>query len=295
MSNYVVTCCSTCDMSLEFMQERKIPFAMFHYTLDGKEYPDDLGQTVSFDKFYQMIADGATPTTAQVNMDQYIAMFEPLLQEGKDILHLTLSSGLSGSYNSAVLAKNAMQEKYPERKIYVVDSLGASSGFGLLVTLADDMRLAGASIEEVRDWLEANRLNLHHWFFSTDLTSYYRGGRISKMSAVVGTALNICPLLDMNTEGKLTPRSRIRGKKKVMHEIVERMVEHAENGLNYSGKCYMSHSSFYPEARAIADEIESRFPNLDGKVLINNIGTTIGSHTGPGTIALFFLGDGRVE
>ena len=293
MSEYVVSCCSSADLSLEAIKARNIPFAMFHVNINGKEYPDDLGQTIPFDKFYKMIADGAMPTTSAVNVEQYVELFDPILASGKDILHLSLSSGLSGSYNAAMMAQELMQAKYPHRKIIVLDSLGASGGFGLLTIMADDNRLAGMSIEDNAQWVRDNRLHLHHWFFSTDLTSYWRGGRVSRFSAVVGGALNICPLLNVNTEGKLIPRERVRGKKKVIHAIVDKMAEHAQNGTDYTGKVFITESACYEDARAVADLIEARFPKMDGKVVITSIGTLIGAHTGPGTVALFFMGDER--
>ena len=223
------------------------------------------------------------------------ADFEPFLQQGKDILHLCLSSGITGVMNSANIAKDMLEEKYPDRKIYIVDSLAASSGFGLLMDKLADLRDEGKSIDEVYEWVQANRLKLQHWFFSTDLTFFVKGGRVSKTSGFVGNMLNICPLLTVNVEGKRIPRYKIRTKRKVIEAIVKQMEEHAENGLDYSGKCYISQSACMDDARAVADLIESRFPNLDGKVLINHIGTTIGSHTGPGTVALFFWGDERVD
>ena len=293
MSDYVVTCCSSADLSLETIQKRNIPFAMFHYTINGTEYPDDLGQTIPFDKFYQMIKDGAMPTTSAVNVDQYVDMFDPILASGHDILHLALSSGISGTYNAAKVAQAQMQEKYPDRKIIVIDSLAASGGFGLLTILADDNRLSGMPIDENAQWVLDHRLHLHHWFFSTDLTSYWRGGRVSRFSAVVGGALNICPLLNVNSEGKLIPRERIRGKKKVIHAIAEKMFEHAQGGENYTGKVFITHSACYDDARAVADLIEAHCPHMDGKVVITSIGNLIGSHTGPGTVALFFMGDER--
>ena len=294
MKPFALTCCSTADMPIEFFRTNNIPYSSFHFIMDGKEYPDDLGQSMPFEVFYRKIAEGATPTTSQVNAEDYEKMWQPLLEEGSDILHITLSSGISGTINSANSARNTMLSKYPEREIVIVDSLGASSGYGLLVTTACQMRDEGKSLEETRSWLESNKLRLHHWFFSTDLTSYYRGGRISRASAMFGTILKICPLLNMNTEGRLIPREKIRTKKKVINEIVSRMEEHAENGLNYSGKCYISNSACFEDARAVADLVEARFPHLDGKVLINSVGTVIGAHTGPGTVALFFFGDDRV-
>ena len=151
------------------------------------------------------------------------------------------------------------------------------------------------TLEDLRDWTERNRLKLHHWFFSTDLTFYVRGGRISKASGWFGTVLHICPLLNMDDLGRLIPRFKIRGKNKVIREIVARMVEHAQNGTDYSGKCYISNSACMEDAQAVARLVEERFPKLNGKVEINSIGTTIGSHTGPGTVALFFWGDERVR
>lgn len=295
MSDYIITCCSTADMSEEFFKENEIPLAYFHYILDGKTYADDLGKSIPFDKFYKMISDGAVPTTSQISPEEYVELFEPILKNGKDVLHITLSSGISGTINSANIAKDMMNKKYPERKVIVVDSLGASSGYGLLVTLAREKQKEGLNIDELTKWVEENRLNIHHWFFSTDLTSYFRGGRISRTSAIFGTALKICPLLNMSFDGKLIPRSKYRGKKRVIEEIVKRMEEHAEGGLKYSGKCYISHSNCIEDAKIVAEKIEDKFPELDGRVIINSVGTTIGSHTGPGTVALFFIGDKRVD
>jgi DegV family protein with EDD domain len=293
MKNFTLTCCSTADLSKEFFESHQIPYVCFHYLMDGVEYPDDLGQTIPFDEFYRKIEQGAQPTTSQVNQQAYMDFWRPMLERGEDILHVTLSGGLSGSVNSACLARSALEEEFPERKILVLDSLGASSGYGLLVTMLCELRDQGASLAEAYAWGEENRLRVHHWFFSTDLTSYLRGGRISKSSAVLGTMLHICPLLNMNTEGKLIPREKIRGKKKVIEAMVKRMEEHAQDGRNYSGKCYISHSACYQDAATVKRLVEERFPNLDGEVLVNSIGTVIGSHTGPGTVALFFLGDER--
>lgn len=295
MKNYILTCCSTADMPLDYFKDKNIPFVNFHFNLDGKEYPDDLGQTMSFEDFYSRIKAGALPTTSQVNVGQYLDFFQPFLKDGKDILHISLSSGLSGSYNSAIIAREELISKYPDRKINIIDSLAASSGYGLLVDLAADMRDDGASIEEISDWIEENKLNLNHWFFSTDLSHYKRGGRISASAAAMGTLLNICPLMNMNDQGKLIPRQKIRGKKQVIKEIVKKMEKHAIDGTNYSGKCFISNSACYDDARKVADLIEEYFPNLNGKVIINSIGTVVGSHTGPGTVALFFLGDKRVD
>jgi DegV family protein with EDD domain len=295
MPDYILSCSSTADMPFEYFQRRNIPFVCYHFNMDGKEYPDDLGQSMSFEEFYRRIAAGALPTTSQVNVEQFVDFFEPYMAQGKDILHISLSSGLSGTYNSAVMARDGLLQKYPDRKIRIVDSLGASSGYGLLVDMAADLRDAGRTLEEVHARVEEDKLYVHHWFFSTDLTHYKRGGRISVASATMGSLLNICPLMNMDHEGKLIPREKIRGKKHVITEIVRRMEEHAQNGTNYSGKCFISNSTCYEDARMVADLIEQKFPNLNGRVMINSIGTVIGSHTGPGTVALFFLGDKRTD
>ncbi|CDA68365.1 MAG: DegV family protein [Lachnospiraceae bacterium] len=295
MSDFILSCCSTADMPKSFFEERNVAYVCFHFNMDGKDYPDDLGESMPFPEFYKRIEEGAQPTTSQVNVDEFTNFFEPFLKEGKDILHVSLSSGLSGSFNSASIAARDLMEKYPERTIKVVDSLGASSGFGVLMTYLADLRDEGKSLTEVYDWAEKNKLRVHHWFFSTDLTSYKRGGRISATSAMVGTLLGICPLLNMDNEGHLIPRKKIRTKKKVIEELVNMMKEHVEDGPDYKGYCYISNSACEEDAEKVRDLVEAYCPNLKGKVLINSIGTVIGSHTGPGTVALFFLGDERVD
>lgn len=294
-NNYIISCCSTADLSKEHFEKRDIKYICFHYELDGVSYPDDLGQTIPFDEFYQKMAEGSETKTSQINETEFTEYFEEFLKEGKDILHLCLSSGITGVINSANIAKNALLEKYPDRKIIIVDSLAASSGFGLLMDKVADLRDEGKNMEEVAAWVEENKLKLHHWFFSTDLTFYVKGGRVTKTAGFIGGILNICPLLNVSNEGKLIPRYKIRGKKKVIQAIFEQMKEHAENGADYNGKCYISQSASYEDAREVADLVEDYFPKLNGKVVINSIGTTIGSHTGPGTVALFFWGDERVD
>lgn len=293
MNPYVISCCSTADLSEEHFRNRNISYVCFHFELDGVEYPDDLGKSIPFDEFYRRMANGASTKTSQINVEEFTEYFEPFLKEGKDILHVSLSSGISGVFNSASLARNLLMQKYPERTILIVDSLGASSGYGLFMDRLADLRDEGYSIQELYEWAMKNRLRLNHWFFSTDLTFYIRGGRVSKTSGFIGTILNICPLLNINRLGQLIPREKIRTKKKVIQAIVTRMKECADNGTDYSGKCYISHSACYEDARAVADLVEAAFPKLNGKVEIYSVGTTIGSHTGPGTVALFFWGKER--
>lgn len=295
MSDYVISCCSTADLSKEHFEKIDVHYCCFHYEMDGVQYLDDLGQSMDFDVFYQRMTDGAMTKTSQINADEYEEYFTQFLSQGKDILHLTLSSGISGTFNSANLAKALLEDKYPDRKIYVIDSLAASSGYGLLVDHLAAMRDSGATIDELAAWVEEHKLNLNHWFFSSDLTFFIRGGRISKAAGAVGTVLNICPLMNVDFEGRLIPRYKIRTKKKVIQAIVDKMAEQAEGGTDYSGKCFISHSACEEDAKAVAALVEERFPNLNGHVLINSIGTTIGSHTGPGTVALFFWGQKRED
>ena len=295
MAGYVLSCCSTADLSEEHFNSRDIQYICFHYSLNGESYPDDLGKSIPFPDFYKAMADGAETKTSQINADEYREYFEGFLKQGKDILHVTLSSGISGSINSALIARDMLAEKYPDRKIIVEDSLAASSGYGLLMDKLADLRDDGMEIDELHQWLVDNRLRVHHWFFSTDLSFYVKGGRISKVSGFVGSVLNICPLLNVSDKGKLIPRYKIRSKRKVIEAIVGKMTEFADDRLDYSGKCYICHSACIEDAEAVAALVEEKFPKLDGKVLINDIGTTIGSHTGPGTVALFFWGDKRVD
>lgn len=295
MSDYIISCCSTADLTKEHFESRQINYICFHYELDGKEYVDNLGQSMDFHEFYRAMDNGATTKTSQVNADEFIEYFTPFLEQGKDILHVTLSSGISGVHNSAMVAKQDLEERFPERKIFIVDSLGASSGYGLIMDKLADLRDGGMGLEELYQWTEANKLKLHHWFFSTDLSFYVKGGRISKTAGFVGSVLELCPLLNMDNLGRLIPRFKIRTKKKVIQAIEKKMEENAENGLEYADKCYISQSDCYEDARAVADLVEKNFPNLKGKVEINHIGTTIGSHTGPGTVALFFWGCERTE
>ena len=223
---------------------------------------------------------------------EYKEFFEPILKEGKDIIHIELSSGISGSFNSARNAANELNKKY-NHKVVVIDSLAASSGLGLLLDTAVEMKKEGKTFQEVINFLEDNKLNLHHWFFSTNLERYFKGGRISRASFVLGSLLNIYPLLNVSNEGKLVVRKKLHGMKSVRKEVMNCILSNIENGLDYDKKIFICHSDFLEEATNLANTIENTYPKMKGKVLINNIGTTIGSHTGIGTIAVFFYGKKR--
>lgn len=293
MSDYIISCCSTADLTKEHFDNRNIKYACFHYELDGKQYLDDLGQTMSLPDFYQAMVDGAMTKTSQINQSEYMDYFRPFLEDGHDILHCSLSSGISGTVNSARLAKEALEEEFPDRKIYVIDSLAASSGFGLLMDKIADLRDSGMDIDTLAAWVEEHKLEVHHWFFSSDLTFFIRGGRVSKTAGFIGGVLNICPFLNVSNKGELIVRDKIRTKKKAIKEMLVKMQEFANDGADYSEKVYISNSACYDDAKAVADLIESAFPKMNGRVEINDIGTTIGSHTGPGTVALYFWGKKR--
>ena len=200
MADYVISCCSTADLTHEHFVQRDIQYICFHFALDGVDFPDDLGRSIAFPDFYKAMADGAETRTSQVNVSEFEEYFSRFAAEGKDVLHMTLSSGISGVINSAQSAAEIVMEKYPGRKIVILDSLGASSGYGLFMDGLADQRDAGMPFDELCAWAEAHRLNLHHWFFSTTREYYVKGGRISKAAGWFGGLLNICPLLNMDAE-----------------------------------------------------------------------------------------------
>lgn len=289
MSNYVISCCSTVDLNKQQLEDRDIKYIYFHYELDGKQYDDDLWETMVSDDFYRAMEEGADTKTSQVNAGEFEEYFETFLKEGKDIIHVTLASGISGVLNSALIAKGILEERYPDRKIYVIDSLTASSGYGLLMEKLADLRDSGMSVDELAAWTEENKLKVQTWFFVTDLKYLVRGGRVSKVAGFMGNVLNICPLLNIDEEGKLIPRQKIRGKKKVIEVLVNQMETFAEDGLDYSKSVNIVHSACPEDAEKVAELVKERFPKIE-KVSVYCMGPTIGSHTGPGTVGLFFWG-----
>ena len=289
----MITCSSTVDLSNDFLNKRNIPYVSFHYELNGTYLTDDLGLTVSSKDFYQKMREGVTTKTAQVNAEEYVNFFTPFLKQGYDILHVELSSGLSGSLNSATIAVDMLKEDFPDRKILLVDSLSASAGYGLLVDKLSSLKAEGLSIDELKTWAENNKRKVNHWFYSTDLSYYVKGGRISSTAGFVGSILSLCPVLNVDNLGKLTPQHKVIGKKRAINKVVDQMIELAQDKSDYNGKCFISHADCMEDAMAVAAKIEKAFPKLNGKVEIFDVGTTIGSHTGPGTLALFFFGDHR--
>lgn len=293
MKNYILSCCSTADLTLEHLNKRDINYVSFHFSLDGKEYIDNLGESLSYEDFYMKLRNGAETKTSQVNVNEFIEYFTEFLEKGLDILHLSVSYGVSGAYNSAILARDILLEDYPERKIIIINTLAIASGYGLLLEETAIKRSEGLNIDELALWVENNKLRVQHWFYSSDLSFFIKGGRISKASGFIGNMLNINPIMHVNYEGKLIPLEKAIGKKRTQRRMIDKMKEFADDKLAYSGKVYLSHSDILEDATTMKKMIEDTFLNIDGEVLVNSIGTTIGSHTGPGTLALFFFGDKR--
>lgn len=292
-NNYILSCCSTADLSLNHLNRRDINYVSFHFSVNNKEYIDDLGQSLSYDEFYKLLRNGAETKTSQVNVEQFINYFTPFLEDGKDILHVSVSYGISGAYNSAVLARDILLEDYPDRKIIIINSLAASGGYGLLMDKIADLRDDNTDLDSLVNWIESNKLRVNHWFYSGDLSYFVKGGRISKASGFIGGVLNIYPIMHVDSKGKLIPLEKTIGKKRAQKKILDKMIEFADLNLDYNDKVFLNHSDILEDATTIKEMIEKRFLNLDGEVLINSVGTTIGSHTGPGTIALFYWGKKR--
>ena len=288
MSDYVIVTDSSADLPASLVQELGVEVLPLSFTIQGKtyhNYPDD--REMDPKVFYKMLRDGQMATTSAVNVAEYTNMLEPFLQAGKDVLVLAFSSGLSTTYQSSVIAVNELSEQYPDRKIYTVDTLCASLGQGLLVWHAVQEQKKGKSIEEVRDWVEENNLHLCHWFTVDDLHFLKRGGRISAATAVVGTMLSIKPVLHVDDEGHLISMGKARGR----GASLTALVDHMEQTVTDVDTVFISHGDCLADAEKVAADVKKRFGTKD--VVINNVGPVIGAHSGPGTLALFFLGTKR--
>ena len=290
MSEFVLMTDSSADLSQEMVQELGVTVLPLSFTIQGKtyrNYPDN--REMDLPLFYDMLRAGELATTSAVNVAEYTQAVEPILQEGKDVLILAFSSGLSSTYQASVLAAGELREKYPDRKIYTVDTLCASLGQGLLVYLAAQEQRKGKSIEEVRDWAEETKLHLCHQFTVDDLHFLKRGGRISATTAVVGSMLQIKPVLHVDNEGRLINIGKARGRQASLKALVDKM----EKTVTEEGKktVFISHGDCRKDAVAVADMVRERFGTQD--IRINYVGPVIGAHSGPGTLALFYLGTER--
>ena len=293
MHDYILSCCSAADITWEKLDAMDVRLICNDFSMDGVPYKDDLGRTMTYREFYDRIRAGETGVTSQINPEDYIEYFTSLLESGKDVLHVCLSSGLSGTFQSALTAAETLKERFPERKLLIVDSRGASSGYGLLMETLAKMRDEGKTIDELYDWALKNRLRIQHLFCSTTLTYYVRGGRISATAGRIGNLLGICPVMRMDHPGHLAIHSRVRTKKRALRALVDQMAELADGGESYSGRCYISHSDCEEDALQVKKMVEERFGNIDGEIEVYMIGMTIGCHSGPGTVAVYFFGKER--
>ena len=285
MSEFIITADSTVDLPKQFLEEKQVPVVSLSYIIDGATYKD--GEGLTSKEFYDKIREGAMPTTSQVNPEQARGLFEPILKEGKDILHIAFTSGLSGTYNSCRIAAEELREEYPERKLIVVDSLCAASGGGMLLYKALELKEQGKSFDEIATWVEENKLNVCHDVTVDDLFHLHRGGRVSKTSAVLGTIIKIKPIIHVNDEGKLIVIGKERGRKKALQTLVGRMEEKSKGFEN--DIVMITHGDALEDAEYVKGLIEEKFGITN--VMINPLGTVIGSHTGPGVIALFYMGN----
>ena len=290
MSEYVIVTDSSADLTAGMAEELGVEVLPLSFMVKGqtyRNYPDN--REMDPGAFYAMLRAGEMATTAAVNVADYTSVLEPLLEQGKDVLVLAFSSGLSATYQSSVIAVEELRARFPERKIFTVDTLCASLGQGLLVYLAAKKQQAGASIEEVRDWAEENKLHLCHWFTVDDLHFLKRGGRISAATAVLGTMLSIKPVMHVDNEGHLIKVGTARGRNASLKALVDHM---EQTVLDLKGQSiFISHGDCLADAQKVADDIRARFGVED--IVINYVGPVIGAHSGPGTVALFFMGSER--
>ncbi len=285
VSEFIITTDSTVDLPKEFLQEKDIKILPLSYIIDGATYKDMEG--LSHKEFFERIRQGAMPTTSQVNPDEAREAFEPAVKEGKEILHIGFSSGLSGSYNSARMAAEELMEEYPEAKIVVIDSLCASMGEGLLLYKAIELKEQGKSIDEIAAWVEENKLHICHNVTVDDLFHLHRGGRVSKATAVLGTMVKIKPIIHVDDEGKLIVIGKERGRRKSLINLVERMEKQVGDYKN--DIVMIVHGDCEEDAEFVKNLVEERLGIH--KFMINGIGTVIGSHTGPGVVGLLFMGN----
>ncbi len=294
MSEFILSCESTVDLAYDYVMKRNASVLFYSYTINGKEYVDNMGRSKeALQEFYDSLEEGALPKTSQINEYCYEDYFDELLQKG-DVLHIAFGTGMTPSYHNAIKAKEVLKERYPERKLIIVDSLCSSGGYGMLVDYCLDMRDNGCTMEEIEEWVINNRLNLHHQFFSTNIKYFRRSGRVSGPAAIVGSMLKICPLMRLNTEGKIVAYDKVRLSKNAIKKMVEDVLDNIDRGKDYDGKFFMYHSNCLDLAKDTLVALEEAIPNIKGKVVLLNIGCIIASHCGKGTVAVSYLGSKRV-
>jgi len=291
MQNYILMTDSDSDLPFALKEQLDIPVVYMPYALEGKEYFDDLGQSLDHKAFYDKMRAGAQPTTSALNETVYEEYFEPILSGGKDLLFIAFSSQLSGTINAMRAARETLLEKYPERKFIIVDTLSISAPQTLLVLKAHEMYTAGADIETVAKWLEDNKLRAHAWFTVDDLKYLQRGGRVSAAAAVVGTMLDLKPILTETREGKLAAAAKVRGRKKAINFIVDKAVENIVDQKESIG--ILLHADCREDADKLLSLLQAKLPDMT--IRVENIGPVIGAHCGPGSLAFCFIGKERPQ
>lgn len=291
MADYVISTDTSCDFPLEYVQEHQLPLVTLFYSIDGVSGSNGCPNAEELKNFYDKMRAGAQTKTQQASIEDTEQVFREVAQQGKDLLHIAFSSGLSGTANAARLAAENIMEEFPDRKIVVIDSLCASLGQGLLVDYAIRQREQGKTLEETAQWVQEHIQNLCHLFTVEDLKYLQKGGRISKTTALVGTMIGIKPVLHVDEEGKLVPIAKVRGRKASVQALVQKMEENIGSFRQQKQTIFISHGDCLEDAKALAQMVKEKFGYDD--FLINNVGPTIGSHSGPGTLALFFLGEKR--
>ena len=294
MADYVLSCCSVCDLTPEWLEKRNVHYIYFNYQINGMQCKDDFGKTCAPADLYARMLAGDNVTTSQVSVGEYMDDWRPILAEGKDILHISMGSGISGTYASACMARDTIAQEFPARKVIVIDSTTACSGLGLLIDKLADLRDEGMSIEDLAAWCEAHKIEVNTWFVTTDLTFLIRGGRVSKAAGFLGGVLNICPMLDIEADGTLAVKEKIRTKRKAFSRQLQKMEELCHDGYDYKEAVFIGHTECLPDAKAVAKLIEDKFHKIQyDKVEVFDVGATIGSHLGPGSIVLSFWGKPR--
>ena len=294
MSDYVLSCCSPVDLTPAWLEERSIRSVPFNYVLDGVWHKDDFGKTIAPKELYRRMLAGEDASTSQVGVGDYTTYFRSMLDQGLDVVHVTLSGGLSSTYNSAHIAAESLKDEYPDRTIYLVDSLCASAGYGLLMDRMAELKAEGMDAAALAAWAKEHRLEVNHLFCSGDLTFFVKGGRIKPLAGRVGSLLKICPLMHVDTTGSLEVKEKIRTKRKAFARQVQKMEELAQNGYDYDQRVFITNTECLADAKAVASMVENRFHKLrDDKVEIFDVGATIGCHLGPGTVVLSFWGAPR--
>lgn len=290
-NDFILSCESTVDLPYSHMAGRNIPVLFYSYTVDSKIYIDNMGRDKkNLELLYSLIDAGHLPSTSQLNEQEYLEFFEPLLEKS-DVLHIAFGSGMTPSVKNAISAAQKLKEKFPQRKLVVIDSLCSCVGYGLLVDSAADMKDSGYSIEQLEEWVLERRMKVHHQFFSTDMTMFRRSGRVSGPAAAVGSILGICPIMHLNEAGKIVAYDKVRGKKNAIDTTIKEIIKHYVAG----GQIYIGHSDCYDLACETRDALKKSLPKNTPEIKIVDIGTIIVSHCGRGTVAVFFFGDERKD